>query len=52
MNIASSTARSMPSYKTNTKASQTDSGKSSSPEDSMQITDKALITVQKLQDSK
>ena len=46
MNIASSTARSTPSCKANTKASKTESGKSSSLRVSMQATDQVLIAAQ------
>ena len=42
MDIVSSIARSTPSYKTNIKVSETDSGKSYSSVDSMQIVDFAF----------
>ena len=46
MDIASSIARSTPCYKTNTRVSETDSGKSHSPVGSMQTTDQALKATQ------
>ena len=45
MDIASSIARSTPSYKTNTKVSETDSRKSHSPVGSMQTADQALKAI-------
>lgn len=46
MDVASSIARSTPSYKTNTQVSETDSGKSHSPVGSMQTTDQAFKVAQ------
>ena len=46
MDVASSIARSTPSYKTNTKVSETDSGKSHSSVGSMQTTDQAFKVAQ------